>query len=807
LNVAIIQRLLPPYRVGPLDRVAREITRGGGKVVVIHADHNPAAAAEARHFTAHRVASWQGFGAVWLSDLQRALPQRCDLVIAEFSLRILALPLLLRHCRRRGIPFIWWGSGWEEWGEAGPGFGRALRRRWRARLARRADGMIVYGQQARRFYVNIGVTAEQVWVAPNAIDSNEIRRARESLRRRVPDIEAARVELGLSGKRMLLFMGRLLDYKGVDRLVEAVAASPVADLHLLVIGDGPDRTRLELLAARRAPGRVHFVGAVNEASRKAIYFQAADALVLPAQAGLAVNEALAFGLPVVCGSRRGPELEALEDGVNGLFVEGAGGAPLGVGLTRLYHEPGLLAHLRRGAERTRGHDVETMVRGYLDAISAATRRRPARVLVMGPVPPPIHGVAVMFQTLLDTLQSDPALELRHVLIGDPAKGRDFGRFSLSNVRSALLDLARGGATLLRQRPRVAYLSLSQNRWAFLRDALLILGARALGTRVVAHLHGAHFGEFRRTSSAPARGWIDFVLRRIDRLVVLGEGLRQIVGPALPLYRVRVVANGVDLPPMPSAPDSALSGVLSAAAEGAACRILYMGVLDETKGFRELIHAMSALRARVPAVHLFLAGRWESDLLKRRVEEEIRQRGLDAYVTFLGVVQGGEKRLLLESCDLLALPTFYPLEGLPVVILEAMAAGLPVVATPRGAIPDVVEDGATGSIVPEHDQEFLVTALATLALDPERRSTMGTRAREVHHRRYTAAAFAANLRQVLLDAAAIAPGSVQNSAPALASANLPDAVPALPPITTSTLPRPSPPDRVRSDPGTLLETLS
>ena len=362
---------------------------------------------------------------------------------------------------------------------------------------------------------------------------------------------------------------------------------------------------------------------------------------------------------------------------------------------------------------------------------------------MGPLPPPVHGVAVMFQTLLDRLSGDIALH--HVPVGDPQKGRSFGVFTARNAWVALQDLARGVLALRRVRPHTAYLSLSQNRWAFLRDAVLILTAHFSGVYVVAHLHGAHFGDFRGRASWPLRRFIDLVLGRTDRVVVLGECLRSILGPAVPPDRIRVVPNGIDLP----ASDAEQCRSATRQTSGQPFHMLFMGVLDETKGFRELIRALPELRAACPGAFLTLAGRWESELLRAEVAAEIGSLGLEDAVEFTGVVLGEEKTKLFAAADLLALPTYYPLEGLPVVILEAMAAGCPVVATARGAIAEVVNDQETGLIVPERDHAALVAALVRLATDQELRAAMGSRARDLHQRRYTAAHFADNLKQVFL----------------------------------------------------------
>ncbi|MAE71070.1 MAG: hypothetical protein CME06_11460 [Gemmatimonadetes bacterium] len=742
MKIVIIQRVLPPYRLGPLDLIAEALEQRGGELIVLHSDPGPVAGSAARGFRALRLPSLSIGGSVLQRGLVSAIPADCDLVVAEFGLKLVGLPHLLRFCRRRGIRFAWWGSGWEAWRETGRGIGDRTRRRWRRHLARSAHGILTYGDGARDFYAEVGVPFGRIHVAPNAVDTRVARRAAAEAEQRFPDREAARAALGLADRRIFVFLGRLLDYKGVDRLIEAISrvSTRHPEVMALIVGDGPRRSRLELMARRCAPDHVILRPGTTDPDEKALYFRAAEALVLPAQAGLAVNEALAHGLPVLCGSTAGPELESLQEGRNGLFVDAAGPRTLEMAIESLITDPSLASRLRAGAAETCGHDVEEMVRGFVEGAAAIVRR--SDVLVLGPLPPPVHGVAVMFRTLLDELERDPRVELHHVPVGDPKKGRGFGVFSARNAWVAALDVLRGVVRLHRLRPRTAYLSLSQNRWAFLRDALLILAAKAFGARVVAHLHGAHFGRFRGSARPALRRFIDRVLGRVDRAVVLGECLRDILGPAVPVERVRVVPNGVAAPLATSASEPP--------GGSGPPHILFMGVLDETKGFRDLIRAMPVLRAECPGARLTIAGRWESEILRLDVEREIRALDLEEAVRFAGVVIGPAKAALFEEADLLCLPTYYPLEGLPVVVLEAMAAGRPVVATPRGAIAEVVRDGESGFLVPERNGPALVTALATLARDPGLRRAMGERARELHRRHYTAARFAELLAEVLLE---------------------------------------------------------
>jgi glycosyltransferase involved in cell wall biosynthesis len=111
-------------------------------------------------------------------------------------------------------------------------------------------------------------------------------------------------------------------------------------------------------------------------------------------------------------------------------------------------------------------------------------------------------------------------------------------------------------------------------------------------------------------------------------------------------------------------------------------------------------------------------------------------GEGGRVVALGVVQGEDKARALAEADIFVLPSKYPLEGQPLAILEAMAEGLPVVATPRAAIPDMVVDGVTGFLVPEGDIKALASNLSRLIEDADLRERMGRAGRELYLSRFT-----------------------------------------------------------------------
>ena len=166
------------------------------------------------------------------------------------------------------------------------------------------------------------------------------------------------------------------------------------------------------------------------------------------------------------------------------------------------------------------------------------------VLLVGPTPPPVHGVSVHTRMLLETPALHRCCRVAHLDTADRRSLKNIGRFDLQNVRLAVLHLARYTGMLRRKRPTAVYVQVSQTALAYLRDGLLILLAKAFGARVVTHLHGGSFHQFYEEAWGPIRWLIRVSTRRVDSAWVHSEGLRPMYKDLLPPERVQVVPNGV-----------------------------------------------------------------------------------------------------------------------------------------------------------------------------------------------------------------------------------------------------------------------
>jgi len=249
-----------------------------------------------------------------------------------------------------------------------------------------------------------------------------------------------------------------------------------------------------------------------------------------------------------------------------------------------------------------------------------------------------------------------------------------------------------------------------------QNALLVPLARLAGARAVVteHLPMVERTPRRGALKSIAYRWLDLAITVSDANAVF---LRDRQG--VPEARIRVVHNGIEDVPGAPGDRAALRGELGI--PGAESVIWYVGNILEHKGLRTLVDALGSIERR--EWRLLVVG---SGPDREEVERRVREYGLSQQVRFLGQLPPGDVRRLLPAGDMLALPSRW--EGLPYVILEAMAAGLPVLSTPVYGIPEAVVQGETGLLTPPGDAGALAVSLETLLADPALRVRMGRGAR-------------------------------------------------------------------------------
>lgn len=286
--------------------------------------------------------------------LERTQP---DALIVEANPRYLSTPSAIRWMHRHDRLVLGWGLG------APPvhGWMSSYRNNTRNHFYAQLDGMIAYSQQGAAEYEASGVPARCIFVAPNSA----------AFRPQAPVVGKPD---HWKGKAVILFVGRLQARKRLDMLFKACAALPTElQPGLVIVGDGPDRLSIEADAQAYYPQTV-FTGA-KTGSELAELFQSADLFVLPGTGGLAIQQALSYGLPVIAGEGDGSQSQMVRP-ENGRLIPPGSLPALTQALAELLSDPARLRRMGRESYRIARDEVniETMAEQFIKAINAVVQR-------------------------------------------------------------------------------------------------------------------------------------------------------------------------------------------------------------------------------------------------------------------------------------------------------------------------------------------------------------------------------------------------------------------------------------------------
>jgi len=301
-RLGIQQRVLPAYRAPFFDALAQACADGLSLFAGLPRADEAIAVTDQLRFT-HYVSAknihilsgplylcYQRGLLDWLVDWNP------DALILEANPRYLTTPAAVRWMRRRGRPVVGWGLGSPLL--SGPLAG--LRSTARLRFLGQFDALVAYSQRGVEEYAALGFPPECIFVAPNAAVPR-------------PSSPIPLRPSSFSGRPSVLFVGRLQARKRVDFLLQACASLPEEiQPRLVIVGAGPERERLEFLAGKIYP-LAEFVGSKFQ-GELAPYFAAADLFVLPGTGGLAVQEAMSYGLPVIMARGDGTQDDLVRPG-------------------------------------------------------------------------------------------------------------------------------------------------------------------------------------------------------------------------------------------------------------------------------------------------------------------------------------------------------------------------------------------------------------------------------------------------------------------------------------------------------------
>lgn len=517
--------------------------------------------------------------------------------------------------------------------------------------------------------------------------------------------------------------------RAARRVVDAVP-----NARFLLVGDGPERPRIEKLVADL--GLAEHVLLTGVRSDVADLLAVIDVITLTSYSvecfPMALLEAMAAGRPAVCTAVGGvPEM--VDDGVTGLLVAPHDETGYADAVLALLRDPtrraafGAAARQRVETEFSLATSVERAA-GELERV--AGRGTPVNLAVVMD----LTFVGGAERVLLDTMRHVDPQRVAPRLICLREEGPLADEFRAAGIPVEVIR-RRGPVPLDDRLPRLVR-ALRRHRIDVVlvshhhRAALLLgrMAARVAGARSVVAAHDMDLTSVGRRCLP--RSTVA-TLRASAALVLLapsqGEYLHREEGVGrFPWRRTRevVIGNGIVVrPPTTSADRELARSELGLATDDVAVGVVAR--LSEQKAHHVLFAALG--RIADPRVRLVVIG---DGPRRAELEQLVGISGLAGRVTFTGLRR--DVPALLPGLDVAALSSVH--EGVPLIVIEAMAAGLPVVATRCGALADLVVDGVTGHLVPVGDDAALAARLAELAADPDLRARFGAagRDRAVHH---------------------------------------------------------------------------
>ena len=308
---------------------------------------------------------------------------------------------------------------------------------------------------------------------------------------------------------------------------------------------------------------------------------------------------------------------------------------------------------------------------------------PYKILILGKQPPPYMGTAVWFETLQKANWGEE-WDVDFFNVNIHRSLETLGKTRLNSIPKNLRLYRQLKQQLKVTKYDLVLIPISQETVGFLKDSFFIRIAATRVDKVLLMLHGSNFINWQNNSTSWLRNYTTRTLKKSDGIIVLGNKLKSLFSNHYSPNNIHVVPNGADF----EFPEKIES-------KNKTTTILYLSNLLPAKGITDLIDALSLLPKDKYTYEVNVVGQWIDDKTKEYCLSQKEKHRLT--VNFLGPLYGDDKWNYFINADIFVFPPRAP-EGHPLVLVEAMAAGLPIISTDQGAITESVIDGENGFIV-------------------------------------------------------------------------------------------------------------
>ena len=313
---------------------------------------------------------------------------------------------------------------------------------------------------------------------------------------------------------------------------------------------------------------------------------------------------------------------------------------------------------------------------------------------------------------------------------------DIGSFGVKKLLRVVVIILVLIKEIIFFRPKLVHVAISARGFGFYRDFLFIVILKAFRKPIIIHLHSKGISE---NSNRLLHDRASRYLFRQSKVILLSKILYSDIANYVDIKNVYICPNGIekrkDVPT-----DSEL--------EKKPRTILFLSNLIESKGVLVLLESLAILRDIYGDEFKCLIVGGEADITRQHLEARINELGLVKHVHYLGKKFGSEKHQIFLQADIFILPTRYPNECFPLVILEAMQYSIPVVSSNEGAIAEIVDNNKTGIVLADLEPLTISKSVLRLLENPLLIKSMGLAARQKFLLKYTNTVFENRMIEIL-----------------------------------------------------------
>ena len=363
-----------------------------------------------------------------------------------------------------------------------------------------------------------------------------------------------------------------------------------------------------------------------------------------------------------------------------------------------------------------------------------------RILFIVPLPPPVHGSALVSQQIMESALINSSFRCDYVNLSTSRRMDEIGKRSVVKLWRMLSSFLKTFWLLLIHRYGFCYLAITCHGVGFIKDAPFVLLCKLFRRKIVIHQHNK--GMSADVSCWPYK-WVLPIVYKNTKVILLSWHLYPDIEKVVPKENVMICPNGIEIENM--------GYINERKKENRVPHLLFLSNLIESKGVFVLLDALRILVDKDLSFYCDFVG-GETDKIDNEIFTlEVNRRNLGRQVIYHGRKYGSEKEHYFTDADIFVFPTYYGNECFPLVLLEAMQHSLPCITTSEGGIPDMVQDGVNGIICERQNAESLAAAIEKLLLNPELRKQMGQKGYEIYHQKFTLDKFESNLCECLKQA--------------------------------------------------------